>query len=289
MLITVFAGAALALAIPQATDTTFAVDPNARLEVQTMGGEIVVRGWDRNEIRIQADHSRRTQIVVRRTRSVVRLRARASRGPANIVDYDVTVPRSMSVVLSGTYTDIIVEGVEGEISAKTIQGNVSVTGGGGEVHLRSVQGTVTLEGATGRVDAHAVSEDVQITNVSGEIVAESVSGDVRLEGISSDNVDVGSVSGSIVYDGTLEDGGQYTFVTHSGNVGVSVAENANASFTVATIHGDIRSRFDLEATRSGSRRRPVFMVGTGSASVEIETFSGSVRFFRPGERRGRRP
>jgi DUF4097 and DUF4098 domain-containing protein YvlB len=289
MLPNALAVAVLAVAMPQATDTTFTVDPNARLEIQNMGGEIIVRAWDRDEMRVQADHSRRTQIVVRRTRSVVRLRARASRGPANIVDYEITVPRSMSVTLSGTYTDIVVEGVEGEISAKTIQGNVSVTGGGGEVYLRSVQGTVTLEGASGRVDAHAVSEDVRITNVSGEIVAESVSGDVVLEGISSGNVDVGSVSGSIIYDGTLEDSGQYTFITHSGDVGVSVPENANASLTVATINGDVRSRLDLEATRSGSRRRPVFTVGTGSASVEIETFSGDVRFFRPGERRSRRP
>jgi DUF4097 and DUF4098 domain-containing protein YvlB len=289
MLINALAGAVLALATPQATDTTFAVEPNARLEIQNMGGEIVVRAWDRDEMRVQGDHSRRTQIVVRRTRSVVRLRARASRGPANIVDYEITVPRSMSVTLSGTYTDIVVEGVNGEISAKTVQGNVSVKGGGGDVYLRSVQGTVTLEGASGRVDAHAVSEDVRITNVSGEIVAESVSGDVLLEGISSGNVDAGSVSGSIIYDGTLQEGGQYTFVSHSGDVALSVPENANASLTVATINGDIRSRFDLEMTRSGSRRRPIFTVGTGSASVEIETFSGDVRFFRPGERRSRRP
>ena len=48
MLLNILTGALLATALPQSTDTTFAVDPGLRLELRNSSGYIVVRTWDRN-------------------------------------------------------------------------------------------------------------------------------------------------------------------------------------------------------------------------------------------------
>src|SRR2546430_4319799 len=53
--------------------------------------------------------------------------------------YEITVPAAMALALSGVYTDISVEGSQGEITAETVQGTIKVSGGAGNVSLKSVR------------------------------------------------------------------------------------------------------------------------------------------------------
>src|SRR2546429_6556714 len=48
-----------ALALAQQTDTTVPVRAGARLEINNFGGEIAVKTWSRNAVRVVADHSSR--------------------------------------------------------------------------------------------------------------------------------------------------------------------------------------------------------------------------------------
>jgi hypothetical protein len=52
-------GALMALSLVQQTDTVIALDGAIRLDVENAGGRVSVTTWDRPEIRIRADHSRR--------------------------------------------------------------------------------------------------------------------------------------------------------------------------------------------------------------------------------------
>jgi len=45
------------------------------------------------------------------------------------VDLDITVPTWMAMSLSGTYTDISVDGAGGAVTAESVQGDIEVTGG----------------------------------------------------------------------------------------------------------------------------------------------------------------
>ena len=285
MLMTIVGGilAASLAAAPQ-TDTTFAVQPGSRLQLRNMGGDIVVRTWDRDAVRIEADHSARTVVSVASTGSVVSVRARSSFGPATVVDYRITVPASMNLDLAGTYSDIQVEGAQGEVSAQTVQGDVTIHGGRGNVDARSVQGVVRVDGTRGQVRANSTSEGVRISNVVGEVSAETVSGDIVLTGVDSRQVEVATVSGDLFYDGTIQDGGRYAFVTHNGDVTATVPPRVNAAISFATMNGDLDSSFDVPSSADEhGRRRHTFTLGSGSAQVEFETFSGDIRLRRPGE------
>ena len=108
-------GALVALSMAQQkTDTVFPVQDAKTLEVSTDGGSIVVTAWDRNEVRVQADHSLRTIVSIRRRHGGERIdvEAEARRGPGGIVDYQISVPRTLALELNGMYTDISVTGVE---------------------------------------------------------------------------------------------------------------------------------------------------------------------------------
>lgn len=284
MLATIAGGIlAAALAAAPQTDTTLAVQPGSRLEVRTTGGDITVRTWDRNAVRIEAEHSSRTLVDVESSGTVVRVRARSRFGPANAVDYRITVPASMSLELSGMYTEIDVQGTRGDVSAQSVQGDITVRGGRGSVSARSVQGAVLVEGAEGQVRVASTSDDVRVVGASGEVYAVTVSGDVYLERVTSGRVEAGTVSGDVYYDGTLQPRGRYSFVTHSGDVVASVPEGADATITVSTLNGDVDASFPLPSGGDGTGRRFEYTLGSGSAQVEMETFSGDVALRRPGE------
>jgi len=64
MTVTLLAGLMVAALSQQQFDTTFAVRPGSRIEVETFGGQIRVRTWNRNEVRVQAQHGRRDDIDI---------------------------------------------------------------------------------------------------------------------------------------------------------------------------------------------------------------------------------
>ncbi len=273
---------AAATQTPQ-TDTTVAVTQGTRLHVKNVGGDIVVRAWDRNQVRIQASHSRRTSVVVERGGAVLSIESRASRGPSNMVDYQLTVPTWMALELGGMYAVVDIDGVRAPITVETLEGDVTVKGGAEQVKVTSVQGRISVQGATGRIEVNSVSEDVEIADVQGDVVVEGVSGDIMLRRVQARTVEIETVSGELVFDGRIVDGGRYSLLTHSGDITLSIAENTNATLNTAIGSGDVRATFALPTTDRPGRRRQSFRFGSGCATIEAETFSGDVRLIRPAE------
>src|ERR671925_835430 len=271
------------LALAQQTDTTVRVQAGARLEVNNFGGDIAVKTWSKSAVRIAASHSSRDRITIDASEQVVRVKSQGRRGPSQVVDYDIPVPVAMALALSGVYTDISVEGSQGEITAETVQGSVKVSGGVGNVSLKSVQGDVTLEKARGRIDLNSVNETIKASQIVGDLSVETVNGDISLVQIESANAEASTVNGDVVYDGTIKDGGRYRFSTHDGDLRVSIPEKANVSISVSTFNGDFNACFPVQLTPGRTKHRFTFTVGSGSARVELESFDGDIRLCRPGQ------
>lgn len=279
MLVTVLAGAALVAVSAQEFDTVLAVRRGARLDVNNLAGEIVIRTWDRDQVRVTADESRRVRTEVTSSGAVVRVRARARRGHGS-VDYVITVPNWMDLDLAGTFTDVIVEDAGGQVTVETVQGDVAVTGGGGLVSINSVHGDLLVEGSRGRVFAKSVDGDVTIRSATGEIVAETLNGDIGLDLVTSNSVQASALNGEIIYRGAIEDGGRYFFGTHNGDLVILIPEAANATVTVRTVHGEFESEFPITLTDMRPVNNFTFTLGSGSARVELEAFNGTIELRR---------
>src|SRR6266550_1216706 len=278
MLTTLATLAAVTLALPQqgegrgqgqgqgSGDTTVAVQQGARLDVNNFGGEIVVHTWTQNNVRVRASHSSRSKVDVSTSSSTVLVRSVGRRGPPSIVDLDITVPAWMAMSLSGTYTDISVDGAGGAVQAESVQGDIEVTGGTGSISLKSVEGGVTLAKTKGRIEVN------------------SVDGDIILGRIDAANVDVNTVDGDITHDGTIKAGGSYRLATHDGDVTVVIPPGACVSGSVSTFDGDFDASFTVDTMRAGKHR---FTFGIGRcatpARLEVETFDGDIQLRRPGE------
>ena len=265
------------------TDQTVTVTRGVRLLVNAFAGDISIHAWDRDAVRVQADHSIRDRLDIKTTESLVTIRPQSSMGPPRSMDLDVTMPAWMRLDVSGTYIDVTAEGLQGEVTIETVRGDVNVKGGSGFVSLKSVEGAVTLEGAKGRINVRSVNEGIQLADVAGEVVAETVNGGISLERIQSNSVDVATVNGDLSYDGSIRDDGQYRLTTHNGDITVGIPDNANATIAVRTFDGEFVAAFPVKIEETSRKnKRFNLTIGSGSARVELESFGGTIRLQRPG-------
>ncbi len=274
--------ALLMLSSLQQTDTTLAVPPSARLQLQNQSGSIKVTAWDRNEMRVHAEHGTRDEIQINVRGSVVEIDAQRRRGGPAFVDYEITVPRTMSLELSGQETEISVEGVTGAISAESVEGGVTIRGAGGPVEVHTVEGDIVIDGARGTVKVEGVEGDITLSNVIGDLTVETTDGDVTLENVDAANVDVSTVDGDVSFHGAIKDGGRYGFSAHSGDIVVGMPATVNAAVSVATFDGSFEAdpAFKVQVTNVRPGRRFSFTLGSGAARVELESFDGTIRLER---------
>jgi hypothetical protein len=291
-------GALLTMAPVQDTDTTFAVDPSERLSVSNFSGEIIVRTWSRNEVRIRAEHSRRDAIAVDRVSGGYLVRAESWRrfaddfdveieednvhveydSPRNpsIVEYEITMPASMALELGGPFTDVTVHGSESQVLIKVGEGDVDVIGGRGRVTVRAVEGDVTLNDAGGEIQVTSIDGDVTVENSSGNMKLETTDGDIKLGNVQSANVEALSVDGDLWFAGALEPQGLYTFNTHDGDVTVLIPQNSNVRVTIATFDGEYSGDFEVTLPERIRGRHISFTLGEGGAEMEIDAFDGDI-------------
>jgi len=266
------------------TDETVAVTRGSRLLIDNFAGEVILKVWDRDQVRVQARHAARVKVAVRPTGPSISVRSDSS-GPPASVDYEITAPGWMPVKVEGTYNFITIEGAKAEVSAETTRGDIVVKGGTGTIVAKSVQGAVHVEGARGKVTASSVNEGITVVDVSGDVTAETTNGSISMTKVTSSNVQATTINGDVTFDGVIADNGRYSFATHNGNINVGVPENSNATFSVRTYNGDFGTNLQLSGpprTEARRGRLVTYTLGNGSAEMELETFGGSIRIRRPG-------
>jgi DUF4097 and DUF4098 domain-containing protein YvlB len=268
---------------PPQTDQTVPVTRGTRLMVNNYAGEVILHVWDKDAVHVVARHGARATVTVRPADGSLSISS--SRGSAGSVDYDLTVPAWMPVKIEGEFNFVSAEGLQAEISAETVRGDIVIRGGSGFITAKSVQGEVSVDGARGKINVSSVNEAVTITASSGEITADTTNGDVTLSRIESGSVDVTTVNGEITFEGSPQANGRYHLTTHNGDIVVAVPETSNITFTVRLYNGEFSSALPTKGPGAGQARggrRVQYTLGSGSAEMELESFGGEIQLRRPG-------
>jgi len=278
--------ALLAMAIIIPLDQTVQVSRGTKLDVNNFAGDVMVKVWDRDAVRVEVNHSDREAVDIKPGDQALTIRSRSLRGgPPRSLDYIITVPKWMALGVNGTYADVTLDGVGGDVTVETTRGDIKVIGGSGFISLKSVQGEITLEKAKGRVEVRSVNEGIRLADINADLSAETTNGSIILDRVDSTNVDLYTVSGNISYDGPIKDKGLYRLTTHNGMIAVAVPERVNAVLTVRTYNGSFRSTFPIKTDDQNPRKRFTVTLGNGSAHLELESFGGTIALRRPGEPR----
>jgi hypothetical protein len=302
MITAILIGALSAAALVQQTDTLVQANGATRLHLQVQRGEVVVRTWDRDAVQVKATHAPGRTVQIGRSGRTLALSMDAQRGrgpggppggppggaPSGPVELELTVPRGFDLDLEGMAVGVDIQGTEGNVEVTTVQGPIRVLGGRGSISLESVSGRISVEGARGNIRVNAVAGAITISGSSGDISAEAVGGSITLSDIVSRQVEARTVSGPLRYDGSIQDGGRYTFGTHAGEVWLHLPGDMNARVSAVTLAGEIRADFEGApdtATRGpgipGLReKRLTFEAGDASARISVESFAGNLHILR---------
>jgi DUF4097 and DUF4098 domain-containing protein YvlB len=260
-------------------DTTFTFSRTGVVDLTQVSGDVVVTGWDRGEARIRA-YAERGRIRSSLSSSRLTLEIESVRGRVGDSRFEVFVPVGVRVLVRSTSGDVTVKGTKGLVDARSTSGDVTVAEATDRVVIESVSGDVHGSQLTGEVRSESVSGTIEIRNASGDVRAETTSGDVSLLGVTSRSVFATTVSGEVEYDGTIDANGRYEFHSHSGDIRLEIPENSGAQFTVETFSGSLDTEFKLTLQpgqrSTGRPRRFEFTLGSGSARVTAESFSGDV-------------
>ncbi len=279
-------------------ERTEALARDGKVFLGNVSGDVAVRTWDKAEVRIEAlkvseasseakakENCGQVTIEITREAGVLRIDTKYPHrktfwGGDSInvsVDYKLWVPAGASVEVKSISGDVNLEAIGGAAKARVISGSVVLRKAAAGADLTTVSGDLTLEDVAGNVYLKTVSGDIAIDRVKGSIEAESVSGGVEMREVSgAAGVNAKTLSGDVDYRGQLEAKGRYSLKSHSGNVTMSLPENAAFSFDAETFSGVIDSDFKIEVSGKISPREVHGTINGGGAEVQLSTFSGSV-------------
>ena len=292
-------------------DETRELGPDAFVGLSVVSHSLVVEGWDQDRIQVVGEYDSRFQSLdiessaqsfrfeiepVRRFRIAddldqregsaelhVRL-PRAVRLTANTVSGSVRIGGLSGIVtgraVSGT---VQIEGNLQSVSLNSVSGSIEYLGNASSVQLQSTSGHVDFEGRAESVELHSVSGTARMQGQGETISATSVSGPVELSSsIPVQWLEAESVSGPVSYSGGLAPGGTIQVESRSGSVVLVLGPNAEASFDLSTISGEITADVPMVQTEVRSRspfttqRFLRFVKGSGSGRVEASSVSGSI-------------
>jgi hypothetical protein len=147
------------------------------------------------------------------------------------------------------------------------------------VDAKTVAGDFIGSGLRGTLDVGTVSGDLRLTDVEGDVLeAASVSGDIELDRVRMREIGAETVSGDVTFTGSIDPKGRYEFKTLSGDVVMTLPREPDATVSAVTFSGDLDSVFPIAAGGARSRRHRFSATwGTGTAQLDLESFSGDIR------------
>jgi DUF4097 and DUF4098 domain-containing protein YvlB len=273
-------------ALPASAQTTVeqrrTAEPDGLVEIENPSGSIHVVGWDRNEVLVTGSLGARAEGLefhggAHRTTVTVETHG----NPHSVrSDLKIQVPAGSRLEIEGFASTIRIEGVNGPVTAETVNGSISMTGGSKEVDLQSVNGSVEVTSPANRVHAEAVNGSVTVREASGEVEASTVNGTLTVIGGTFTRAGLETVSGRIVFEGALGKTATLNAESVSGSVDLTLPASVSADFSISSFSGNIDNELGppaRKASRWTSEKELSFSTGTGGAKVSVETLSGNIR------------
>lgn len=278
-----------ALAATPIAETAAPLDARGTFEASNVRGRISVTAWDRNEVSWSGSLGAGAKLVVEKSATRVSLSVESeggsnwmgwNKGPREDSVLVVKVPAGASLDLSAVSANIDVTAMRGSasIEAESVSGEVSLRASSTDkLEVSSVSGDVRFEGEAGRVDAETVSGDLHVSGASGDVSVETVSGSAIVRAATVTEFEAASVSGDIDFEGALAADGRMDVESMSGDVSITLPADTSARISAETFSGDLDNDFGLAVEKEDGPGSSMHgKLGAGSASVEIESFSGDV-------------
>lgn len=265
--------AGLALAAEKNQELKYVAAPGAWVSVVNDTGPVTIRYAEGHKIVVKSKtNSDKVEVASEQKGNRFEIRTHILQPGSEQeqrVEYEIFLPAKVGITVRASTGPIRVKGLRG--SEVILEGDSSpvevheVDAGGQHLHVRTVSGNITL----GNVS-------------SAHLEIRSLSGDVSLENVSGPKVQVTTTQGDIRYDGQFGSNGEYSLISHSGNIDVALPQGASVDMMAESVEGSADNDFPLQQKSHSSflPHKGRSFSGTsqsGSSSVKLSSFSGKIR------------
>ena len=230
----------------QKVERTAAVDPQATVTLCVASGTLIVRAWDKNEVRVRSLDARvlelrridkpkepnapATRIDVMVLEKTMRVLP-ARRDCQAVADVEMEVPAGATVQVQTRDGDIHIAGVAAAYAGSQ-NGDIMIERVTRLVEAGSVGGSISLKDSSGRVNLSSAGGGVEVINVRAASVEDTfevgtVSGDIQLVRVSNPRVMAKTVNGTLMMSGALVKSGSYAFTNMTGDVVLAMPNDAS--------------------------------------------------------------
>ena len=250
----------------------YALQPGARVELETFNGNVEIRSWDQNQIDISGSKWANSvalcdaiRIDTHATPDSVTIRAvRPSEHHGNMgAKFVVRLPRNVSLNrIVSSNGGIRVENINGPVHAETsnggvtlaqIQGTVDASTSNGEIGLSDVTGNATLETSNGRI---------HVDHIAGVVNATSSNGEISLAFSAPPRSDI------------------HASTSNSG-IELSMPATSPAHIRADTSNGTISSDFTVAQQSAPTKNHLEGAVNGGGPMLDLSTSNGNIKILKP--------
>lgn len=188
------------------------------VHVSTMNGDCVIKKGNGSDVEVMFEHTYSNlafepQFLIEGEGTLVLKEKFRLKGDGEST-WTVFVPQKTDIRFSSIGGSFSVVGLDSNISAKTVSGDVTTKNCHGQLTLSSISGNMEVEDLSGKIDLKCISNDLKVQKLAGDVRITVGSGDLdasQLEG----TIAIKAPSGDV----TLDDAkGVFKVKTASGDI-----------------------------------------------------------------------
>jgi len=255
-------------------EKTFDTTREPRISVTNLKGHVLVRGWDKAQVHVV--------YTVASPRVEVDTEILPDAGPADKVHFTTHVldPMATADEQAADYTLDVPAGSSLEI--RNPQGKVRVQGIQADASIESVGGDIAVADYSGNLSVRSVGGNIEIIRPSGHVEVYSITGDLHFVSPATTKLRGSTTSGRILYEGDFMERGDYILSAYSGDLEIVCPPSASYELSAKTVKGKVINTLPMTRRRQsaspvGSSSSLLGTLNTGRATVELTSFSGTIR------------
>lgn len=254
--------------------------PKGEVGIDNDFGEIVVKGWDRNEVLVQGTvaagaegfefDSDKEGVSISVSVPDAWFQATGEE-PAFRTTLTVFVPAASRLAVESVNATIAIEGVGGELDVESVNGSVRIAGARGRVEVETMTGAIDVAASGAPMEIRSISGAVTVAGATGEVRIETVSGKVVASGKGVSAVDISTTTGPVEFEGSTARSGELHVETFSSPVKLRLPKGTRAVFDLQTFGAKIESQFCSGTPVTRKRFEPFreLRCSTGPEEFEI--------------------
>lgn len=279
-------------------EKSIATDAKVTVKLCVSEGKIKINGWERNEVRAFVNEGSEVGFKVLQ-------KNRQSEKPAWIQvlgfdpskteetvrpedclfgdDIELDVPRNATINIQSRASETVISSVA-KVSVENVGGDIFLSDIAQGIEAKTHEGDVTVEKSGGAIFLSSVignilAFDVNPSEIGDTFKAKTSNGAIVLQKVEHRQMDVGSNSGSIKFDGEFLGGGQYNFGTQNGSLLLTIPLNSSCKFNAIYGYGSFNTEIpmhDVVKPPDAKVQSISGVIGKGDATVTLRTYTGSI-------------